>query len=94
MAVIKKQHRITKHLKLLELFLKNGNQGVTSWDAIEYAHYTRLAAWVYAMKKRGYIIMSIINYENKTRYARYWILATPLKGNHVYKRHEKNAINH
>lgn len=94
MAAIKKQHKTTKHLKLLELFLKNGNQGVTSWDAIEYAHYTRLAAWVYAMKKRGYIIMSIINYENKTRYARYWILATPLKGNHAYKRHEKSAINH
>lgn len=69
--------RTTKHAKVLELFRSNGANGVTQIEAIEYAGHTRLAAWVYAMSKRGYIFMRAFYGGADGQFIRYWIIGEP-----------------
>lgn len=51
-----------------------GEKGITQWDAIRIAKYTRLSALIYALRARGITIHSREEIgEDGTRYTRYWL---------------------
>lgn len=51
-------------------------KSITSWEAIKLYRATRLSAIIYTLRKRGYIIESVPEYNKsaKTNFARYVLL--------------------
>jgi len=72
-----KPKKVTKSYKVFELFKKNSRNGVTQSDATEYANYSRLAAWVHARKKKGFIFFT--SYDALDGHATYWLIWIPIK---------------
>lgn len=64
-------------------FLEDGNS-ITSWQAIELFHCTRLSAVIYAL--RNDYVMAIADkriYEEDTNYSKYWLTADPATKNAI-----------
>ena len=61
--------KILNHLK---------HDSITSWEAIQKYHVTRLSARIYNLKQMGYDISSIREQNDETgaHYARYFLLGT------------------
>ena len=58
-------------------FLEDGNS-ITSWQAIELFHCTRLSAVIYALRNDyGMAIADKRIYEEDTNYSKYWLTADP-----------------
>ena len=55
-------------------FLRNTNTGMTSWDAIQHCRCTRLAARILNLKDDGHTIETIMEQNNGTTYARYYLI--------------------
>ena len=66
----------TQNIKILN-HLKHDS--ITSWEAWEEYHVTRLSARIYDLKQLGYDIRSVReeNDETGTSYARYFLLGQP-----------------
>ena len=63
-----------KTQRLWELFLERGRVGVTCYDAVMYADYHRLAAYVHAKIAAGVPIQSLWETdEDGNSYKRYWL---------------------
>lgn len=68
MGKVNKTQMVLQHLK------KKGN--ITSWEAIQMYGATRLSAIIFNLRKRGYIIDSLMvdrmdRFGNECRYAKY-----------------------
>lgn len=66
----------TKTQKVLD-YLQSG-KSITSWDAIQKFHATRLSAIIFNLKKKGYPIASSLEYDidkdgNPVKYSVYWM---------------------
>ena len=62
----------TQNIKILN-HLKHGS--ITSWEAIQKYHITRLSARVYELKQMGYDIKSVREEDDDgSHYARYFLL--------------------
>lgn len=66
----------TQNLKILN-HLKHDS--ITSWEAWEKYHITRLSARIYDLKQLGYDIRSVREENDNSHYARYFLLGQPLK---------------
>ena len=55
----------TKIKSVLEHLKVNGK--ITSWDAINLYHATRLSAIIYVLKKRGHEIHTHMEYDSNTK---------------------------
>ena len=63
----------TKTYQVIEYMAQAGEKGITQWDAIRIAKYTRLSALIHALRARGITIHSREEAgEDGTRYTRYW----------------------
>ncbi len=63
-----------KTQRLWELFLTRGRVGLTCYDAVMYADYHRLAAYVHAKIAAGVPIQSLWETDSDgNRYKRYWL---------------------
>lgn len=64
-------------------FLEDGNS-ITSWQAIELFHCTRLSAVIYALRNDyGMAIADKRIYEEDTNYSKYWLTADPATKNAI-----------
>ena len=64
-------------------FLEDGNT-ITSWQAIELFHCTRLSAVIYALRNDyGMAIADKRIYEEDTNYSKYWLTADPATKNAI-----------
>lgn len=64
-------------------FLEDGNS-ITSWQAIELFHCTRLSAVIYALRNDyGMAIADKRIYEEDTNYSKYWLTADPSTKNAI-----------
>jgi hypothetical protein len=66
----------TKTQKVLDYLLSG--KSITSWDAIQKFHATRLSAIIFKLKKKGYPIASSLEYDidkdgNPVKYSVYWM---------------------
>ena len=52
---------------------------ITSWEAWEKYHGTRLSARIYDLKQLGWDIRSVREENENSHYARYFLLGQPLK---------------
>lgn len=52
-------------------FLKWRKEGVTSWDAIQSLHVTRLAAYVHMLRREGNEIVSVHEKRGRKWWVRY-----------------------
>jgi len=54
-------------------YLKTHKKGITSWDAIQEFHATRLAAIIFVLRERGWDIKTILepNADGEGNHARY-----------------------
>ena len=59
----------TKIKKVANYLIENKN--ITSWDAINKFKATRLSAIIFVLKKRGFIIETKMEENDKSHYARY-----------------------
>lgn len=59
----------TQRKQVLEHLQNKGS--ITSWDAIVLYHATRLSGIIYDLKKAGYKIISTMETNGDTHYARY-----------------------
>lgn len=66
--------KISKTKKVL--FHLQNHKSITSWEAIKLYKATRLSAIIYVLRKRGYEISSIPEYNKKTgcNFARYVLI--------------------
>lgn len=64
------------HKKQILNFLRISREGLSSWEAIQHFHCTRLAARIADLKDDGFRIETIMekNEIRGTRYARYFLL--------------------
>lgn len=60
---------ITQRQQILTHLQQKGS--ITSWEAITLFHATRLSGIIFALKKRGYPIVSTIESSGDKHYARY-----------------------
>lgn len=58
---------------VLDELFDHYDDGITSWDMIVNHHITRTAACIATLKKKGYNIVSIIETNNGSNYARYFL---------------------
>ena len=64
-------------------FLEDGNS-ITSWQAVELFHCTRLSAVIYALRNDyGMAIADKRIYEEDTNYSKYWLTADPATKNAI-----------
>lgn len=66
------------HIQNVKNHLNNG-LSITSWEAIELYHCTRLSAVIYSLKDRHSMLISseMVDSGDGTRYARYTRIANP-----------------
>lgn len=64
----------TKTYLILEYMILMGVVGITQWDAIRIAKYTRLSALMHTLRAKGVTIHSREEMgEDGARYTRYWL---------------------
>lgn len=61
-------------------YLKTHKKGITSWDAIQEFHATRLAAIIFELRERGWDIKTILepNKDGEGQHARYVLVKAGL----------------
>lgn len=66
------------HIENIKRHLNNG-RSITSWDAIQLYHCTRLSAVIYSLKERHDMLIAseTITSEDGARFSRYWQVAYP-----------------
>lgn len=66
------------HIENIKRHLNNG-RSITSWDAIQLYHCTRLSAVIYSLKERHNMLIAseTITNEDGARFSRYWQVAYP-----------------
>lgn len=82
----------TKTYLILAYMAQAGEKGITQWDAIRIAKYTRLSALIYALRARGVTIHSRDEVgEDGARYTRYWFGDEVDTGMLINSRRKKSA---
>lgn len=70
--------KIGTHIENVKNHLNSG-RSITSWEAIELYHCTRLSAVIYSLKDRYYMLIASerITTDEGTNFSRYWQVAYP-----------------
>lgn len=67
----------TKRAKLWQYVKKHGS--ISTWEGIECAAYTRTSAWIAYLKSKGIKITTEDEFNNGTKYTRYFIAPDEIK---------------